>query len=508
MTMPVRYGPGTGAFPRARWSLLVLLAISVPLLGLIITWSTRAVQTGTLVLGFVALVVVAILLTARREQALLWLMPWLIFQNLLVIELGFFLVPAYFLSAILFIRLISDGKLRLPWTPMNRPIKALLLIAVLSVPVSLYLADRFFSPEVGLRYTRSRPLIQLAVLGLALSIYAVTLVCIEKRLVYERTLRFFIVIATCAALYGLYQQLAFYTGLPIAEDFLPAAKSTTAVLQSSAGPLFRSNGTFLEPNKLGHFLVGSSALTLALSLGHANIIGWGRKTLWTAFALQFAGLLVTFSSGAYGGFVASLALFVFFGRARLRLLLVVAFAAALMLGSAMLLIPPGQQETPVDILSARVEQTIQIETSPASQSNPLVGNRRVDYWRASLDIVSRYPATGVGLGNFGAAASTLNSRLRHDAGSYGVLWAWMGEFGIWGVLLYLYFVGTYIRHVVRGYRVASRMSPELLGFLAGFGGMMTQFFASGYTRMEIHVWFFVGLAMAALRFAQRSHERI
>lgn len=111
--------------------------------------------------------------------------------------------------------------------------------------------------------------------------------------------------------------------------------------------------------------------------------------------------------------------------------------------------------------------------------------------------------------NFGAGAVMVDPQLRADAGSYGVLWGLIGEYGIPGAILFVYVVATFMLAVGRAYRRHPTEAPELAGFFAGFVGVFVQFFTYGYSRLDPLIWVFIAMAIAAgihARSAERSES--
>jgi hypothetical protein len=447
---------------------------------------------------------------ARIETVALCLVALVVLQNYLVVDIGFYLLPAYFVTVLLSLRLFLAGRFHIVRTPLNGPVFALLALATASVPVAFLLGPRFPSVLGDVRYSSVRPLVQLGALFLlVLSFIVAVRVFAANRFAYEKALRVLLWVATGVATYALYEQAAYFLGLPSLE-FLAGEDAREALfsLGTPAPTLFRSSATFIEPLNLGHFLLGPLALLIAVAPYRARM---GRIGRWIVpmIAVQFLALATTFSGGAFGGFLAAIIVLLVVGRPRLRVagaVLVIGLVGIVTALTTSFLLS-GRDADPLALLTVRARQTFEIETLPASASNPYVGFRRTDYWRAAIEIAGQYPLTGAGIGNFGAAAVSVNSALIPIAGSYGVPWGFLGELGVPGVLVLAFFLLRFVQAVGRGSRMYRRTSPELLGYLAGFLGMMVQYVASGYTRMDIHVWVFSALAMAGLRWAELERSQ-
>jgi len=442
-------------------------------------------------------------LSASSRGLTAWLICSVVLQNAFVIDIGFWILPTYLLVVLVWMRVLGDSRLTPIQAPMTRPVKAFLALGAVSTLVAVNLHDQFAQPQAGLRYTPTRPFIQFGTLVLVVSAYFLVLRLVRSGSHRARALRVLVVAGTVIALYALYQQFAYYLDLPGLNPPLGIRAANSAYLLGGSF-VFRSNATFFEPLNLGHFLVGIIPVTIALSLGRPASSPITRRWLVAATALQVLALVSTFSAGAYGGLaVAFVALLIIVKRRGRVLGFLAAGLLVVFLLLAALTTRLGREISATDLLGSRFSEVLSAET--ARSTNPfVVGSRRIDYWAASFRLLQDYPLTGVGIGNFGFAVASTNSRLRFDAGSYGVLWAWMGEFGILGVALFLYFVTVYVRTMWAGYRAHSSVAPELSGFLAAFMGMMVQYFSYGYTRLDVHFWLLLGLSMSTLRLAGRE----
>jgi O-antigen ligase len=476
-----------------------LIAAVAVALGLAVARATRSDLTGLALAGVALIGVAGAILLARPVSALLVLIPWVAFQNVFVVEVGFFFLPAYVFSALLLARLAMTGDLVLKGEPF-RVVWLLYLVALLSVPVAM-LVDPHLPTVVGdPRFSAVRPLVQVGALLLVSSILFVPSSVAADARAIRSCLRVFVGLGVAVSAYALYQQVAYYFGLPILEELLPARRVAAAVSYTPQGnPIFRSNAVFLEPNGLGNFLLASLSISLTGAVARRNpTFGFVPPLGWFGIVIQAAGLVSTFSIGAFGGAVVVALILVSARGNRARLTAAISTTALAVVLSIVILSAVLQRNESVgETLVSRVEERLAVETAPAFAGNPYVGGRRVDYWGAGIELLSRYPLTGVGIGNFGPMAAATNPRLNYNAGSYGLLWAWIGEFGIAGLILYLIFVGGFLRFFWRAYRAGRNFL--LLGFAAGFAGMMAQYFASGYTRLEIHIWLFLGLGVAAAR---------
>lgn len=456
--------------------------------GAVIGYSSQMNSPSNLyIVVLLALVVGLFLLVASTETVFRCLMIALIFQNVFVVDIGVWILPAYPIGGALAVRLLVRGRFRQHRTPMDRAIRAFIIIAICSLPIGMYLASRFTVPEEDLRFNSYRPLIQFGVLVIMVSLYYSTRRMLHEKSRYLRAVKLYVYLGCTVAVYALYQQVAYYVGLPTLRSFqgLPTAE---AGFEVAGHFVFRSNATFFEPLNLGHFLLGTLCLTFALFRGQMNI-----PVLVPL--LQFLALVSTFSIGSYVGLaMAALVFALVRGRRRFVFASLVSLLVALaLLGTYPRL--TGIGATPGDLYRNRVLEAVTRETG-ASNAH-IVGSRRIEYWQASVGLLRQFPLTGVGLGNFGGAVVRVDPRLRANAGSHGVFWAWIAEFGLWGLILFIIFIFSFVKTLLVLSREGGSRGAELVGFLAGFVAMMTQYLSYGSTRLDVHTWVYIGMAIAA-----------
>lgn len=482
-----------GVVLQHRYVTVALAAAGAVALGAVVPFAGRVVDPALVVIAAVLALATALLVVLPAEARFRGLIVAMLVQDVLVLDVGFYILPSYLLTVALLPGLLVT---RAPPMSASRPLKALLLVGAASVPFALLVQQRFSAavPDAGARFSSPRPLVQFAALVLLVSAFFLTGRYVRSAAQYAKARTTLVIAATLVASLALYEQLAFYADFP-GLDSLPGVREIPTSLFTAGGQaVFRSSATFLEPNHLGRFLVGVLMLSLGLMLTKKH-----PRWLWWAIVVQFLALIVSFSTAAYVAFSVGLVLFVVVGRRRLVLPVLGGVGLALGMG-ALLASTLNLRLSPVEVLQIRSEEAFLSETTAAG--SPYEQARRVDYWRASADLVTDHPLFGVGIGNFGPAIAQAHPTLRADAGSYGLLWAWAGEFGLVGITLYFWLFGAVVRALWRAYR--QTRAPELLGFLAGFAGMMVHYLSSGYNRMEIDMWVYLGLAMVAVRIAREK----
>lgn len=165
-----------------------------------------------------------------------------------------------------------------------------------------------------------------------------------------------------------------------------------------AGGVTRAYATFGEPNPFAAYLELSVPLFVALAVASlaAEHTAPRRRLLVVASgavaAMGVLALLLTQSRGGLLGFAAALAVIVWWSGRRGRQ---AGLVAALLLGAAMGLTPPGQRVAERFVRGGlAVEQNVQV--TPATWAS----QERIAHWRAGIAMMEAYPWTGVGAGQF------------------------------------------------------------------------------------------------------------
>jgi len=357
---------------------------------------------------------------------------------------------------LLFWGALLTGRLRLRTVPILVPTLCALAAAVGSVVV------RGVPGEVGQFAIR-------VLLEPLLFYFLGFLLCSTPQWV-RRTVTVFLASTTALAVHGLYQYVA------------GVHSSTAWVNPSEANIITRAFSVVGNPNGLGSVLVVGILVAVALLLSR-SLRGSTRLILIAVVAVQFAGLAVTFSRGAWLGLACGLiAMLVLAYR---RFLLPVVVAGAL-----------GTVAAP----SVFVDRFL--FTFSDSYLADAVVNGRIYRWIAALDHIGAHPWFGVGLGTYGGSSA---SRF-----GYGYWSTWVDNFYLQlgaegGLLLLAAFLWIMLR-VAKGLVKGSRLGREPFerALAAGaFGAFVAvavaNVFASVFEFLSVGValWLLAGMATAA-----------
>ena len=253
---------------------------------------------------------------------------------------------------------------------------------------------------------------------------------------------------------------------------------------------FRAFGTFGQPNPFGGFMGLIAPLALMVALGHGLRLwrDWrgGRAKARDAVAVIFyggaaaliaAGVIVSWSRGAWLGFVSALAVMALaLPRKLWHGLLLIGIAAAVVVG----LWSAGRLPASiVDRLTSFTQETLSFSDVRGVDITPenyaLI--ERLAHWQAALNMATAHPWLGVGFGNYEAAYaqySLMNweMALGHAHNYYLNV---LAETGMIGLATYL---AMWVSVIALTWR--ARQHPDLLARLTAVGLLGT------WTYLSIH----------------------
>ena len=251
----------------------------------------------------------------------------------------------------------------------------------------------------------------------------------------------------------------------------------------------------LHANDLGRLYAVSYALLL-FTWAEARGSGF-RLALLASMGLVVAALLLTFSRGAFFGFIVVNALFLLW-RHNARTLTVAGLLAAV----ALLLLP--------DVVYDR------IATGFGSGLNAITAGRLEGLWLPLVPEILRSPVYGNGIGSIlwsdvmrlqGGAGIVIGATHPHNAYLETLL-----DMGLAGLIL----LGAYFAHVWKGFRALSvdpDLSPSLRGFYLGAAAGLASFLVSGVTDSSLtprpeqaFLWLAIGMMYGHGQRAKRPHR--
>jgi putative inorganic carbon (HCO3(-)) transporter len=250
-------------------------------------------------------------------------------------------------------------------------------------------------------------------------------------------------VAAIIGLDGLYQ---YFTG----HDLFYARK-----LLEMPPPFFAAiTAAFKNSNDLASYL----GLVTLVSLGFSVTATTqrSRRILWPLTILLSTCLLLTFSRGAWAGFLGgSLLLVVISRRWKAILPAVFLFAIPVLLN-----------------YFTAANPSLDLSLGTGKQATAISG--RSDLWNLAFQMIRENPYLGKGLGTFmdycGQRVFTINANYAHNC--YLQMWA---ESGIFSLLAFLLFIGTVMGKGLRAFKQAG--DPLTLGLLGGiFAFLIHSFF--------------------------------
>jgi O-antigen ligase len=284
------------------------------------------------------------------------------------------------------------------------------------------------------------------------------------------TVGVFVATATLLALHGLYQ---YVTHVPMPGNWVDVSETSIGT---------RAYSVVQNPNVLGAILAMGGLISGSLVLSRA-FAGARRIALLAACVVQLGGLAVTFSRGAWIGFV-------------IGLLAVIVLAYRRYIAGVVAVGVVAWFAAPQVFI-----QRLLFSFSNEYAAKSATGLGRIYRWEASLQHVVDKPLLGVGLGTFGGTSAYI----------FGYWALWVDNFYLQmaaegGLLLLAFFLWLLLRSakgLVRGHRVAG--DPYLKALAAGMFGafvavVVADFFEADWETLSVGVpfWFLAGLMTSAV----------
>jgi O-antigen ligase len=241
----------------------------------------------------------------------------------------------------------------------------------------------------------------------------------------------------------------------------------------------RATGTFILPGELAGYLI--VLVPIAYAVARVTPALWLRAAAWTSLALGLIALYLTFSRAGWMGFAAAvaflLALRTRYGARAAAIVVVLGVVAVLVLFNA--------------------------------HHDPSEDYTRLSIWQAALQIIDRFPLTGVGPFNFSqlyaaVRAPDADATAFHAHSLYLTFFAEFGLLGVGSVIWLMWRFSVELRR-----RLANASSAQALlatSVAAGLVGVAVQGLIDTVSVVIFGLWMpTLGLALAAARPAERDN---
>jgi O-Antigen ligase len=268
----------------------------------------------------------------------------------------------------------------------------------------------------------------------------------------------------------------------------------------------RARGPMDEPNRFAQVLLMALPLALVLALGPSR--RWTTALVGLLSAAVLGGMVLTYSRGAFLGFVVLLVLAMFLGLAQPRKVLALMLAGALLLP---VLLPTYVARIASLSGLAGLVGSEQVQADPSERG-------RTTEMLAALAAYLDHPILGVGPGQYfwfysvhymslpGIGVRELTvPRRAHDL--YLEIAA---ETGTLGLLVFVSVPLLILRDLERVRRACSRRRPELARLAAGFMLTLLAYLGTGvflHLAYERYYWFMIALSASAVGVLQGTEAR-
>lgn len=282
-----------------------------------------------------------------------------------------------------------------------------------------------------------------------------------------------IVAATAVALYGIYQKLS----------GMETPKSWT-YSEAESGLTIRVFSTIGNPNSLGGYMVLVAPIAIALTLWAKD---WTRRLLYgSASLLMMACLLLTFSRGAWIGFIAGMALYTLITRNKWLALI----------GIGGLVAAPFAAPDVVDrLLLAFTPEYLEKASNKG----------RVEFWARAFSIWKESPVFGAGIGTVGDTVA-LKFNMPGATWIDNQYMRVLAEMGILGFVAYVAMLLTPVFAGIKNVFAAKANSSYLhalnAGITAAIFGMIVENVTAGIFENEVVIttfWPLIAILYVSIR---------
>jgi O-antigen ligase len=353
--------------------------------------------------------------------------------------------------------------------------------------VALYMGWLILSFVLGVRYARPTPanLRQFAETLLSISMVFILVDLLREKVALRRLVLVVMVAVTAQALIAIVlwaapDELAERTLIRLAPLGYPNG-GVIRYIEDNPEDMERAIGTWVDPNALGGFLAVSATMIAPQVFSRRPVLR-NRWIAWGILGIVGVALLLTSSRASLLAFgIGLLFIGLFKGYRKFLLLVVLAVAFALLL--------PQTQ--------GLVQRFIEAFTA-----QDLATQMRLGEYGDSLELISRYPITGVGF------TGTPEIDLYTDVASMYLIMA--NQIGLVGVTLFALVIIAVFAYGARGWRAAQH-DPDLRSIHLGYHAALITALLNAtadlyFFRLDFHAsitlfWLVVALALASSRLA-------
>lgn len=414
------------------------------------------------------------------------------------IDIGFHLLPSYVALALAFLALLLRGspRLRDARTPITVAVGVFFLIAIISAFQSRLIP---LDAPVLLSALRNVPwmksLSRLFLFAGMLALFCYIVAAVRQKAHLKTALTVVIITATLCSAWGIYGVIAHTAGLPSALDgWRPYY---TEIYPDHSEPP-RLRGPEDEPLFFAIYLMTVLPILLALLFTGSRFVN--RKLLWASLPVIGIAFLLTISRSGFLGLIPAVGVLLLapLGRApRMALVRSLVASACVVLVCLSLL----AQFAPASF-DQLVGQHVRISFGE-NDTKSLSAQVRLYQWGWAVRMFKEHPLLGVGFENYNFHTGL---HVYPFVRAYPITFAEpnnlylkiLAETGILGFAAFLVVIALLARSLWAALRSSddTDLKAVIAGALASFAGIATIYLFTS-TIYFMHVWFLLGLAMAA-----------
>ncbi len=390
---------------------------------------------------------------------------------------GFFVL----LTLIAFLK--EKGVKPLFVTLWQTPLLKLLLLFLLVNLISLAKAGmgRGFGQENYIKF---------AYVIFSLLVFWLTANLVMERETFTRIFQVYFLGCTISALLGLYVTLGFMAGFDTGQQ-----------VTWTVPRLFGTSG---EPQVYGNFLLSIIPIVTVFLLMQSDFIN--KSVLTTGLAFFVLAMVMTFSAGAWAGFIGSLSILII-GLKHFKLKGILAWISSVVIVILVVImidhyLYPGYAEGFKSIVFKLTPQTVQTK-----ETYLLSVGSGIDRWnlrQAAWKMFRTHPILGVGMGNFGYLYNAYRpvgaEAVSYVAKAHNQYLEVLAETGIIGFAIFMVIIVQAALMFWRSFQTtrSTFWKAIVLGSFASLVGIAIQGYSFGFF-VHIYTWVLLGLLVSAYR---------
>jgi len=458
---------------------------------------------ATIFWGIIVITLSAYILFNTELQLYLFVfsLPYIgvgVLKSVFDISIGTGIQPSFVFAGLLFVTLIfklliSGFTIIIPKSKVNLILLLFLFVVIMSLGMSFFIPYSEFRGEIPF----IKSIKQIVQLSLMILVYFLLIIYLNTETKIYKVFNVLLFTGLIASVYGLYQFIGYYLGLPGTNLFnsnvgFATAENSKLFLGSSFTDLLRIRATAPEPAMFGNFLLCVIPIQTSLVLSKYSI----KKRNYVYLLIMLVAFLLTFSKGAFLALFVSLLIVIKYinqnqdyKRMLFKLFLIILFIALVFSGLISFFLNTSLLSA-IGFIGDRMYQII--------NPNDISNLTRLSSYIAAIKMILYFPIFGVGFGNFGFYYFQFSPSLNIPEHFYwpvsnNIYLNVFSELGLIGIILFMLIIIFLLRESKSLINLTKNdiyWHTISIGLFASLIGILIQFFTISSFNYP-HVWFII-----------------